>query len=118
MKWSDFRQCKWPLDLVTPSEFASLSSSSTALATAFASLNTQLAPRDHKEMLISFSHFVPRQELVPEKRYIMEPHLHKVIGSDILETQIRTLQPQLHIVRHQLRHTSLTLIVWTHTYTN
>lgn len=101
MKWSDFRQCKWPTELVSTSDFTSLTSKSTALADAFASLNTSwLSRRRPDEMVISYSHFVPRQELFPEKRYVMEPHLHRVIGSDALEAQIRSLHPQLHIFGH------------------
>ena len=31
-----------------------------------------------REARITMSHFLPRQELVPEKRYLYEPQLHKV----------------------------------------
>jgi hypothetical protein len=33
---------------------------------------------DGKTTVISFSHFVPRIECVPEKRYLLEPSLTKV----------------------------------------
>lgn len=36
-----------------------------------------LSPTD---TVISFSHFLPRQELCPEKRFLIEPLLTKVIG--------------------------------------
>lgn len=52
------------------------------------------------DTVISFSHFVPRQELMPEKRFLIEPHLTKVIGSDPLEEQIRRLQPHIHLFGH------------------
>ncbi len=52
------------------------------------------------DTVISFSHFVPRQELMPEKRFLIEPHLTKVIGSDPLEQQIRRLQPHVHLFGH------------------
>ena len=52
------------------------------------------------DTVISFSHFVPRQELMPEKRFLLEPHLTKVIGSDPLEEQIRRLQPHIHLFGH------------------
>jgi len=49
---------------------------------------------------ISFSHFVPRQELSIEKRFLMEPFLSRVSGSNALEAQIRRLKPQLHLFGH------------------
>ena len=52
----------------------------------------QLSPDD---MVVSISHFVPRLELVPEKRFLVSPDLPKVVGSDPLERQIRSVQAQL-----------------------
>ena len=34
--------------------------------------------------MISFSHFLPRQELLPEKRMLFVPNLAKAAGSDFL----------------------------------
>ncbi|CAM9537948.1 unnamed protein product [Discosporangium mesarthrocarpum] len=50
--------------------------------------------------VISFSHFVPRSELCPEKRFLNEPMLPKVIGSSSLERQIRELGSDLHVYGH------------------
>jgi hypothetical protein len=50
--------------------------------------------------VLSFSHFVPRNELSPEKRYLISPLLSKVIGSDLLESQIRRLQSDIHLFGH------------------
>ena len=52
------------------------------------------------DTVISFSHFLPRQELCPEKRFLLEPLLPKVIGSNFLESQIRRLMPDLHLFGH------------------
>jgi hypothetical protein len=41
-----------------------------------------------KPVIISFSHYVPRVELCPEKRFLTEPNLAKVVGSDPLERQV------------------------------
>jgi hypothetical protein len=38
--------------------------------------------------VISYSHFLPRQELCPEKRFLIEPMLSKVIGSDYLRRHV------------------------------
>jgi hypothetical protein len=42
--------------------------------------STERSPSNNEteETIISFSHFVPRQELMPEKRFLLEPHLMKV----------------------------------------
>ena len=51
-----------------------------------------------KTPVITFSHFLPRQECCPEKRFISEQHLMKVIGTEILDSQIRRLQSDVHLV--------------------
>ena len=48
--------------------------------------------------VISYSHFLPRQELLPEKRFLLEPMLSRVVGSDVLREQVQRLTPHLHIV--------------------
>jgi hypothetical protein len=53
---------------------------------------------DRDIIVISFSHFVPCIELIPEKRFLLEPSLARVSGSDILAAQIRQLKPDIHIV--------------------
>ena len=50
--------------------------------------------------VVSLSHFVPRQELLPEKRALWQPNLHKVSGSLPLERQLRQLMPDLHVFGH------------------
>lgn len=52
------------------------------------------------DTVISFSHFLPRQELCPEKRFLLEPMLARVIGSNPLEAQIRRLKPHVHCFGH------------------
>jgi len=47
------------------------------------------AGRAARPFIISFSHFVPRQELLPEKRMLFLGDLHKLSGSTHLEAQVR-----------------------------
>lgn len=69
------------------------------LDSADSSLSGSCIAGEH-DTVISFSHFLPRQELCPEKRFLLEPFLTRVIGSDFLERQIRRLKPDLHLFGH------------------
>ncbi|KAL3835334.1 hypothetical protein ACJIZ3_010070 [Penstemon smallii] len=87
MACKDFHVCKWP---------DRLKSEETSLALYFDSLNDENWSRvkDIQRQcshIISFSHFVPRQELCPEKRMLFYPNLPKIIGSKYLETRIRSI---------------------------
>lgn len=62
-----------------------------------------------RPFIISLSHMVPRQELIPEKRMLLQPSLHKVSGSDPLEAQIRRLMPDVHVFGHTHLNMDLTL---------
>ena len=102
-KWGDFSLCSWPAALVSQEAFATTNVDNVQLAEAFGKLNEPfLYPRTtatqaklgspvvkENDTIISFSHFVPRQELCPEKMFLMEPILAKVIGSNPLEEQVR-----------------------------
>ena len=50
--------------------------------------------------LVTFSHFVPRPELVPEKRYLFVPALAKAVGSTFLERRVASLKPDVHVFGH------------------
>ena len=50
--------------------------------------------------VVSLSHFLPRQELLPEKRALIAPLLHRVSGSVPLERQLRQLMPDAHVFGH------------------
>ena len=43
------------------------------------------AARVAGRLVVSFSHFLPRIELLPEKRFLFLPTLPKVIGAILLE---------------------------------
>ncbi|KAK1304562.1 hypothetical protein QJS10_CPB11g02381 [Acorus calamus] len=87
MACKDFHACKWPSEL---------SGKDITLAQYFDVMNEK--NRDAIEEIkssscniITFSHFVPRQELCPEKRMLFYPNLPKIIGSDILEDRLRSI---------------------------
>ena len=110
-RWNDFRNMKWPTALTTHEEFTQGENGrggSLALARAFGDLNTAFLDSFEKEerpvsthtTILSFSHYVPRIELSPEKRFLIAPQLARVIGSNRLEEDIRRLRPDLHLFGH------------------
>ncbi|XP_060670552.1 uncharacterized protein LOC107419593 isoform X2 [Ziziphus jujuba] len=87
MACKDFNACKWP---------GELSNADDSLALYFDSLNDMHSDviKQIKKVcsqIITFSHFVPRQELCPEKRMLFYPKLPKIIGSESLEFRIRSI---------------------------
>ncbi|XP_077231425.1 uncharacterized protein LOC143864379 isoform X2 [Tasmannia lanceolata] len=87
MVCKDFHACKWPQEL---------SSQDISLAQYFDKLNERNCESVEEiqrscSKIITFSHFVPRQELCPEKRMLFYPNLPKIIGSDYLEARLRSI---------------------------
>ncbi|OVA10771.1 Phosphoesterase domain [Macleaya cordata] len=87
MACKDFHACKWPVEL---------SSKDLSLAVYFDAMNEKNQDKIEEiqricSQIITFSHFLPRQELCPEKRMLFYPNLHKIIGSDSLEVRIRSI---------------------------
>eukprot|EP00884_Botryococcus_braunii_P009223 jgi/Botrbrau1/18301/Bobra.0179s0030.1 len=96
----DFRLCRWPE--------AVQSGRDTAVAEYFDCLNEPILSHlaemregvDHPEPLISFSHYLPLQGLLPEKRMLYQPNLAKAVGSDFLFRRIQELRPLAHVFGH------------------
>lgn len=94
---TDYGACKWP---------AGLENGSEALAKYFDELNdldALLAVRRAgypTVPMVSMSHFLPRQSLLPEKRFLFQPNLAKAVGSDFLEPRIRALDSDVHVFGH------------------
>jgi predicted phosphodiesterase len=84
--WADFHFCKWPAGLGEVSRF-------------FLSMNeANIKPYDAR--VISFSHFLPRRELLPRLKYLRFKSLPKVVGCTGLDEQIRALGSSLHVFGH------------------
>ncbi|KAK3035782.1 hypothetical protein RJ639_033511 [Escallonia herrerae] len=100
----DFHACKWPKELLKED---------ASLALYFDVMNNKNEDAINEiqqtcSQIISFSHFVPRQELCPEKRMLFYPNLPKIIGSDFLEVSIRSI--------HQVAGSSSACHVFGHTH--
>lgn len=86
--WMDFRACRWP-EAFGPSQAAE----------HFSQLNPRAVPRGAVRV-ITFSHFLPRLDLVPP--YVPSRHriLDPVLGSTRLERELRLLEPGIHVYGH------------------
>lgn len=86
--WMDFKACRWPGDL-TPAEVTS----------HFLQRN-QYVRRDARERIISFSHFLPRVDVMPWMTPPSVRRLYPVLGTARLEAQVRELAPLIHVYGH------------------
>lgn len=92
----DYWATKWPADLriddgSVAEELDKLNASGFAEA---------LKRRDEFHGVVSFSHFVPRLEVNPEKRYLIPSSLAKAVGSLHLKKRVEELKPDVHIFGH------------------
>lgn len=84
--WSDRYFCRWPAGMERTDE-------------AFLQLNEPHVRR-YDAPVITFSHFVPRPELLPRVKYLRFKGLPLVAGSTGIERQIRRIQPRVHVFGH------------------
>jgi 3',5'-cyclic AMP phosphodiesterase CpdA len=84
--WADFHFCKWPQGIRHVFEY-------------FFKLNLPNI-KLHDGPVISFSHFLPRIELLPPKEHLKFKGLPSVSGSKLLESQIRELKSIIHLFGH------------------
>ncbi|KAJ8605130.1 hypothetical protein CTAYLR_000453 [Chrysophaeum taylorii] len=108
-RWIDYTYCKWgpSLETLEGFHFSSDRGASKHVAHHFATMNGRRLREMEKHLfenknlvVITVSHFAPRPELLPEKRFLIDPHLPKVSGSKIIETQLRRLRPAAHVFGH------------------
>lgn len=86
--WMDYRACRWPSGF-TESD----------VATHFAVLNNkQTSVAGDK--VITYSHFLPRIDLMPEFIPSVHKLLYPILGSAQLEHQLRTLNSSIHVYGH------------------
>ena len=87
--WRDFRECRWPEYL----------DGAEAISNYFLGMNTgRLLVSNRK--VISFSHFMPRIDLMPERIPEKRRMVYPVLGSESLGKQVSQLNPDIHIYGH------------------
>lgn len=92
-RWLDYWKCQWPDRYDAPA----ITHYFTQKNRQYLALNTH-AVDNHS--LISFSHFLPRIDLMPDYIPTSKRILYPVLGSSILEEQIRQLNPTIHVYGH------------------
>ena len=86
--WADFRACRWPEGF-----------DAARITAHFLAMN-RYQRRDEAETIISFSHFLPRVDLMPAGVPEHVAALFPVFGTHQLEPQIRLLRSKIHIYGH------------------
>lgn len=86
--WTDFHACRWPAGF-QPDD----------VAAHFTKLNSPFS-LDGAARIVTFSHFLPRIDLIPS--YVSSRHrlLDPVLGSTRLERQLRALGSSMHVYGH------------------
>jgi predicted phosphodiesterase len=88
-RWADFYFCKWPEDIEDIG----------GVSEYFSRLNIPNIKR-YDAPVISFSHFLPRIDLLPSREWLRFKGLPKVSGCALIESQIRALGSIIHVFGH------------------
>jgi predicted phosphodiesterase len=86
--WIDYAACEWPEGYDEKS-----------ITRHFISMNESFL-KVKNDFIISFSHFVPRIDVMPSFIPVHKRILYPVLGSDLIEKQIRSLGSNIHIYGH------------------
>jgi Calcineurin-like phosphoesterase len=93
--WVDFHLCKWPAD-------------ATPLPDYFLRMNEPHL-KTYDAPVVTFSHFIPRSDLLPPKEYLKFDWLDSVSICAALDSQIRMLKSITHICGHT--HTTVDTVI-------
>lgn len=86
--WMDFHACVWPEGF-----------DEASVTRHFLALNR--IPRTKSEdVVISISHFLPRLDVMPRYVPASRSYLHPVLGTKLLEEQVRSLRSAVHVYGH------------------
>lgn len=86
--WADYRACRWPAGL-QPAD----------IAEKFVAMN-EVVLGLRNEMVITFSHYLPRIDVMPTYIPPSRRNLYPVLGTSRLDQQIRQLHSRLHVYGH------------------
>lgn len=84
--WADYHFCRWPVEIESVSDY-------------FLNFNVRHI-KVYDAPVISFSHFLPRRDLLPPTRKLKFKGLPRVAGSTALDQQVRALKSGVHVFGH------------------
>lgn len=87
--WRDFRACSWPEHLAASQDVAEY----------FLELNMPKLTTKN-QTVISFSHFLPRIDVMPVQIPMKRRNVYPVLGSEALGEQVKQLNPKIHVYGH------------------
>ena len=109
-RWIDYTLSRWgPLETLEGYRFSAREGTSHHAAKHFARVNevriaatldNLAVTAGERPLVVTMSHFCPRHELLPEKRFLVDPHLPKVAGTTEIERQLRQLRSDVHVFGH------------------
>jgi predicted phosphodiesterase len=91
-QWNDYHACRWPEGY-----------DEARVAAHFAALNRQRhgpLPVDSAQKVITFSHFLPRIDVMPHYIPASKKFLYPVLGTAHLDRELRKLNPSMHVYGH------------------
>jgi hypothetical protein len=86
-RWADYRECRWPSGAMSPD-----------VSRHFLSLNDVEIRSDG--VVITFSHFLPRIDLMPDTVPARMHYLYPVLGTTALDAQLRRAGSSIHVYGH------------------
>ena len=86
--WMDYKACRWPNDW----EESEITQHFIALNEAHLGISSKI--------VVSFSHFLPRVDIMPAAMPDIHKRLFPVLGTSRLEKQVRALGSQIHVYGH------------------
>jgi predicted phosphodiesterase len=95
--WMDYRACRWPNGFGV-----------REIAAYFAGLNLHHSAIEG-EKVITFSHFLPRIDVMPSFIPKDRRLLYPILGSTLLEQQLRRLNSSMHVYGHSHVNRNVTL---------
>jgi predicted phosphodiesterase len=86
--WMDYLACRWPAG-----------STEAQVAAHFAAFNDRHAS-DAGDLVITYSHFLPRIDVMPGHMPGRVRFLDPILGSSLLDGQVRKLNARMHVYGH------------------